>query len=265
MFSLLPEEWTWRSMFWLGALPAALVIVIRRKVTDPPLYRQRSAKAEDRASLLRIFKPDLLRVTLLGALLGLGSHGGYYALTTFLPTYLRTTHGLSVLRTSGYLAVFIAASFFGYLASGILADRIGRRKNIMFFAVMCLGSVVSYLFLPIDDTQMFFLGIPFGFFSAGIPARPGALFGELYPTAIRGTGQGFCYNFGRIVPAAFPAFVGFLSDRLGMGTSIGLFTGSAYGIAVLAVALLPETSHRELDTGAIPADETPAPPVASAQ
>lgn len=256
LFSLFPEDWAWRTMFWLGALPAVLVIAIRRKVTDPPLYRQRAARAGNRVSLLRIFKPDLLRVTLLGALLGLGSHGGYYALTTFLPTYLRTTHGLSVLETSGNLAAFIAAAFLGYLTSGILADRIGRRKNIVFFAVMCLASVVAYLFLPISDTQMFFLGIPLGFFSAGIPAGLGSLFAELYPTAVRGTGQGFCYNFGRIVAAAFPAFVGFLSDKLGMGASIGLFAGSAYGIAVIAVALLPETGHQELDTSA---DDTPAP------
>ena len=261
LFSLFPEDWAWRTMFWLGALPAVLVIAIRRKVTDPPLYRQRAARAGNRVSLLRIFKPDLLRVTLLGALLGLGSHGGYYALTTFLPTYLRTTHGLSVLETSGNLAAFIAAAFLGYLTSGILADRIGRRKNIVFFAVMCLASVVAYLFLPISDTQMFFLGIPLGFFSAGIPAGLGSLFAELYPTAVRGTGQGFCYNFGRIVAAAFPAFVGFLSDKLGMGASIGLFAGSAYGIAVIAVALLPETGHQELDTSA---DDTPAPSFVSA-
>ncbi|MEU1803031.1 MFS transporter [Streptomyces sp. NPDC019937] len=259
LFSLFPEDWAWRVMFWFGALPALLVVMIRRNVTDPPLYRQRAARGGNRVSLLRIFKPDLLRVTLLGALLGLGSHGGYYALTTFLPTYLRTTHGLSVLETSGYLAAFIAASFLGYVTSGVLADRIGRRRNIMFFAAMCLASVVTYLFLPISDTQMFFLGMPLGFFSAGIPAGLGSLFAELYPTAMRGTGQGFCYNFGRVVAAAFPAFVGFLSDRLGMGTSIGLFAGSAYGLAVIAVALLPETSGRELDTPVTGADDAPAP------
>ncbi|MFJ9713264.1 MFS transporter [Streptomyces sp. NPDC101234] len=250
LFTAIPEQWAWRSMFWLAALPAVLVIAIRRKVTDPPLYQQRAAKSETRISLLRIFQPDLLRVTLLGALLGLGSHGGYYALTTFLPTYLRTEHHLSVLKTSSYLAVFIAAAFFGYVSSGFLSDRIGRRRNIVLFAAMCLASVVVYLFLPITDTQMFFLGIPLGFFSAGIPAGLGSLFAELYPTAIRGTGQGFCYNFGRIVAAAFPALVGYLSDQIGMGASIGLFAGSAYGIAVLAALLLPETSRQELDDSA---------------
>ncbi|MFF8632399.1 MFS transporter [Streptomyces werraensis] len=150
----------------------------------------------------------------------------------------------------------MAAAFFGYLASSVLADRIGRRRNIMFFAVMCFVSVVVYLFVSISDTQMFFLGAPLGFFSAGIPAGLGALFAELHPTTIRGTGQGFCYNFGRNVAAAFPALVGFLSDRLGMGTSIGLFAGSAYGLAVLAVALLPETAHRGLAPLASSADES---------
>ncbi|MFI0773368.1 MFS transporter [Streptomyces sp. NPDC021212] len=252
LFTAIPEQWAWRSMFWLAALPAVLVIVIRRKVTDPPIYQQRVATSGNRVSLLRIFRPDLLRVTLLGALLGLGSHGGYYALTTFLPTYLRAEHHLSVLETSGYLAVFIAAAFFGYVASGYLADRIGRRRNIVFFAAMCLIAVVGYLFVPITDTQMFFLGVPLGFFSAGIPAGLGSLFAELYPTAVRGTGQSFCYNFGRIVAAAFPALVGYLGDRIGVGPSIGLFAGTAYGIAVLAALLLPETSHRELDRPAAP-------------
>jgi len=252
LFTALPEQWAWRSMFWLAALPAVLVIVIRRKVTDPPIYQQRVATSGNRVSLLRIFRTDLLRVTLLGGLLGLGSHGGYYALTTFLPTYLRTEHHLSVLKTSSYLAVFIAAAFFGYVVSGFLADRIGRRRNIVFFAVMCLVSVVVYLFVPITETQMFFLGIPLGFFSAGIPAGLGSLFAELYPTAMRGTGQSFCYNFGRIVAAAFPALVGYLSDRIGVGASIGLFAGTAYGIAVVAALLLPETSHRELDRPAAP-------------
>ncbi|EFL27933.1 major facilitator family transporter [Streptomyces himastatinicus ATCC 53653] len=247
LFTALPEQWAWRSMFWLAALPAVLVIVIRRKVTDPPIYQQRVATSGNRVSLLRIFRTDLLRVTLLGGFLGLGSHGGYYALTTFLPTYLRTEHHLSVLKTSSYLAVFIAAAFFGYVVSGFLADRIGRRRNIVFFAAMCLVSVVVYLFVPITETQMFFLGIPLGFFSAGIPAGLGSLFAELYPTAMRGTGQSFCYNFGRIVAAAFPALVGYLSDRIGVGASIGLFAGTAYGIAVVAALLLPETSHRELD------------------
>ncbi len=238
----LPAAWVWRVLFWLGVLPALLVIVMRRGLVDPPLHGKQRATG----SPLQIFRPDLLRVTLLGSLLGLGSHGGYYALTTFLPTYLRESLGMTVLKSNGYLAVWIAASFFGYLASGWLADRIGRRRNIIIFAVCCLLTLIPYLLGNIGSTGTLIAGAPLGFFSAGIPGGLGTLFAELFPTEVRGTGQGFCYNFGRIVSAAFPALVGYLSGQMGLALSIAVFAGLAYAIAAIAAYCLSETSHRGL-------------------
>ena len=55
------------------------------------------------------------------------AQGGYYAVMTWLPTFLRTERGLSILDSTGYLAVLISGSFCGYLSGGFLADRIGRR------------------------------------------------------------------------------------------------------------------------------------------
>lgn len=236
-FGIMPAEWAWRVMFWLGVLPALLVILIRRGVTDPPVYTREHSPA----SWLEIFKPQLARVTIFGALLGLGSHGGYYALTTFLPTFLRKVRGLTVLGTSGYLAVFITASFFGYVVSGILSDRLGRRRTIIGFALCCLLSLVPFLLLPLNNPAMLVASAPLGFFSAGIPGGLGAWFAELFPTEVRGGGQGFCYNFGRILSAAFPAAVGYLSAQLGLGVSIAVFAGLAYALAVVAALCLPET------------------------
>lgn len=241
VFSLVPAATAWRVMFWLGVLPALLVLVLRRDVGDPPAYRERKAP-----SVAGIFSPELRRVTLLGALLGLGNHGGYYALTTFLPTYLQKVRGLSVLGSGGYLAVFIGAAFLGYLTSGQLADRIGRRRNVVVFGVLCLVSLLGYLLLPLDNTTMLLAGAPLGFFSAGIPGGLGAWFAELFPTGVRGSGQGFCYNLGRIVSASFPALVGGLSDRLGLAVSIAVFAGAAYVLAIIGAALLPETARRGL-------------------
>ena len=68
-----------------------------------------------------------------------------------------------------------------------------------------------------------------------------ALFSELYPAGVRGTGVGFCYNFGRIVSAAFPFLVGFLSDHIGLGPAIGIDAAFAYSLVLIAVILLPET------------------------
>ncbi|MER7846085.1 MFS transporter [Kitasatospora sp. NPDC096077] len=235
LVAVLPEAWAWRAMFWLGVLPALLVLALRRGIPDPTAEQRRREPASPTA----IFRPGLLRVTVLGALLGLGSHGGYYALTTFLPTYLHTTRHLSVMSSGGHLTVFIAGSFLGYLASGRLSDRIGRRRNVLVFAVGCLVTLLPYLLLPLGDLGTLVAGAPLGFFSAGIPGGLGALFAELYPTRVRGSGQGFCYNLGRVVSAAFPALVGQLSGRLGLAASIALFAGFAYALAAVAAACLP--------------------------
>ena len=64
-----------------------------------------------------------------------GAQGGYYAITTWLPTFLRTERHLTVLGTSIYLAVIIIGSFCGYLVSAYLTDRLGRRSNFVLFAV----------------------------------------------------------------------------------------------------------------------------------
>jgi MFS family permease len=130
-----------------------------------------------------------------------GAHGGYSALTTWLPTFLKTERHLSVLGTGGYLAVIILAFFCGCLAASVLLDAIGRRQTILLFSVCCVGTVILYVFLPMSNHAMLALGFPLGFFAAGIPASMGALFNELYPRGTRGTGVGFCYNFGRVVSA----------------------------------------------------------------
>jgi len=68
-----------------------------------------------------------------------------------------------------------------------------------------------------------------------------ALFSELYPAGVRGTGVGFCYNFGRIVSAAFPILVGYLSEHIGLGAAIGIDAAFAYSLVLLAALMLPET------------------------
>jgi len=77
-------------------------------------------------------------VTLFGGLLGLGAHGGYHAVMTWLPTFLKTERNLSVLNSGGYLAVIIFAFWCGCVVSGFLIDRIGRRKTSC-----CLRCAVS--------------------------------------------------------------------------------------------------------------------------
>jgi MFS family permease len=130
--------------------------------------------------------------------------------------------------------------------SAYLTDVIGRRKCFYLFAVCSVLTVLAYTFVPISNAAMLFLGFPLGFFASGIYSPIGAFFNELYPTEIRGSGVGFCFNFGRAIGALFPALVGSLSATIPLGQAIGFFAVGAYGLIVLAAALLPETVGQSL-------------------
>jgi MFS family permease len=248
-FSIFAPEIAWRALFITGLLPALLVFYIRNFVDDPEVYKaakRAQAKSGTRPSVAEIFKGSVLKTTILCSILAMGAQGGYYAITTWLPTFLRTERKLTVLGTSGYLAVIIIGSLIGYWVSAYLTDRIGRRNNFVLYAVGSVVIVLVYTYLPITDGWMLVLGFPLGFFASGIFSGVGPFFTELFPTRVRGAGQGFSYNFGRGFGALFPTFVGMLSAKISLGNAIGLFAVIAYGLMLAAVALLPETRGRVL-------------------
>jgi MFS family permease len=248
-FSVLPQETAWRALFLVGIVPALLVFFVRRYVQEPAVYvetRSQLAASGDRPSALEIFRPPLLRITVLGGLLGTGAQGGYSAVTTWLPTFLRTERKLSVLDSSGYLAVSIVGAFCGYLTGGFLADRIGRRLTFLVFAIGAGVVAVTYTMIPFGDAAMLVLGFPLGFFASGVFSAMGPFFTEHFPTRVRGVGQGFAYNVGRATGALFPALVGLLSAQMPLGQAIGLFAGIAYATMAVAAFLLPETRGKVL-------------------
>jgi len=246
---LLPPETAWRGLFFIGIAPALLVFFVRRCVQEPAVYletRARLAASGDHPSVLEIFRPPLLRITVLGGLMGTGAQGGYYAVTTWLPTFLRTERKLSVLDSAGYLAVSIVGAFCGYLAGGFLADRIGRRLTFLVFAIGAGVIAATYTMVPFGDGMMLVLGFPLGFFASGVFSAMGPFFTEHFPTRVRGAGQGFAYNLGRATGALFPTLVGLLSTKMPLGEAIGLFAGLAYAVMAVAAFLLPETRGKVL-------------------
>jgi sugar phosphate permease len=183
----------------------------------------------------------------LASLLGTGAQGGYYAITTWVPTFLRTERHLTVLGSTSYLALLILGSFLGYLFGAWLADRIGRRMMFLLFSVAAIGITLVYLQLPITNEVMWFLGFPLGFFATGYFAGIGAFFTELFPTRLRGSAQGFAYNFGRAFGALFPALVGLLSARMPLGEAVAIFAIAAYALLFVTALLLPETRGKVLE------------------
>lgn len=249
IYTALSPELAWRVLFWMGILPALLIIYIRRNLTEPEVYlhaKRREQESNEKTSFLAIFSPAILKTTLLASLLIMGMQGGYYTITTWLPTFLKTERQLSVLGTGGYLLVIISGSFAGYLTSAWLSDHLGRKKCFMLFALMSLLIVTTYMQIPISDAQMMLLGFPLGFFVSGIFSGAGAFLSELFPHQLRGSGQGFCYNFGRGTGSFFPALVGILSATMPLSKTIGMLAAAAYGLVIVTLLFLPETRGKAL-------------------
>jgi len=249
LFSLMPAETAWRWMFVIGALPALLVFYLRQYVSEPEIAaatRVKQAASGDQPPLWEIFSPSILKTTILAALMATGCQGGYYAITFWVPRFLTTERKLSIVSSTGYLSALIIGSFIGYLVGAWLADRIGRRKLFLIFSIGAIAVVLLYTQLTLPNEALWVLGFPLGFFASGYFSGMGAFLTELYPTRLRGSGQGFCYNFGRGIGALFPFLVGALSTETSLANAIAIFAVAAYAVFFIAAFALPETRGRVL-------------------
>jgi sugar phosphate permease len=243
LFSLIPPEQAWRWQFASGALPALIVFFVRRFVEEPSVAaetRSRLRASGDVPAIWEIFSPPIVKTTLIASLFGTGVQGRYYAVTAWLPTYLQTERQLSIVGSTGYLAFLILGAFVGYLVGAWLADRVGRRTLFLTFAVCAILVVLAYTQLPISDRIMWLLGFPLGFFASGYISGVGPFLTELFPTRVRGSAQGFCYNFGRRLGAFFPTLIGYLSATVSLGRAIAIFAVIAYGLMFVGAVMLPD-------------------------
>lgn len=137
----------------------------------------------------------------------------------------------------------------GLILFGTISNRIGRRGAFILYHLVAFGMVV-WLFkflIPNNASEaMLTLVLPiFGFFTLGMHAGYAVYFPELYPTRLRGTGAGFCFNMGRLATAA--AFFGFASlDDPPNAIDKGLMLAPLYLLGVVVVLFGKETRGQEL-------------------
>jgi len=249
IFYLAPDAVAWRIAFAVGVLPALFVWFIRRFVPEPELFvvaEHKRLREAQRSQFWQIFAKPHLRTTLIAAIMSTGIFGGAYTMITWLPTYLRTALNLSVTSTSGYLAVNIFGSLVGPLAFGWLADRIGRRYSFMAFLALQALNVATYTLVPIGATTTVVLGFFLGAFQGGLASGMMPTFSELFPTGLRGSGQGFCLSGGRGFAAVVPSIVGLLVANMSLGGAMASGALCSYVVAFAAALALPEKSGVEL-------------------
>ncbi len=171
----------------------------------------------------------------------IGAQSGYYAVFTWLPTYLHVQRHLPAVSTGTFLYFIIAGAFAGYVSAGYVNDALGRRTTFALFATGSAILVPVYLRWITVDWQLYIAGPLLGYFASGTFSGFGAFLSELFPGHVRATAQGFCYNLGRGVAGFAPALIGALSANGNIGAAMTVVAVCAYGVVVAAAAALPET------------------------
>lgn len=242
----------WRPLFVLGLLPSLLVIYIRRNVPEPARW-QPTAAGEGRVvdTLARLLRPPLRRRTVVATALATFLMFAYWGLFTWVPAFLASPveqggAGMGVVRSSGWIVPMQLGALLGYLSFGFLADRFGRRPVFLAFVLGAALLVPIYGGAARHPMVLLLLGPLIGFFGHGYFSVFGAMLAELYPTAIRATGQGLCYNAGRAVSALAPYTIGAIADARGLGAALGV-TSLFFLVAGGLMFGLPETRGAELD------------------
>ena len=243
----------WRAMFWIGVLPALITVWIRRNVPEPPVWLNRTEPA---GSFFEIFRGPLRRVTLIATALATTVLFAYWGVFTWLPGFLAAPKsgggaGFGIVKTSGWIIAMQVGAFAGYNCFGLLADRIGRRTAFAIYVVAAAIMTIVYGSAPrwagdSASTVLLVCGPLLGFFGTGFFALFGTMLAELYPTSVRGAGQGFVYNFGRGLSALAPLTVGAVADKSGLDMALVLNAGY-FLLGAGLVFFLPETKDRDLN------------------
>jgi MFS family permease len=242
----------WRVLFLVGIAPAIVTLWMRRSLPEPEIWERTTheRKHKARTGIGAIFRPPLLRSTILTSVLTSSLMFAYWGLFTWIPAYLSSPIeqggvGMSLIKSTPWVVAMQIGAFLGYASFGFFADRFGRKPS---FIVFVLGAAVCVPIYGLSATvpwALMLVGPLVGFFGHGYFSMFGALLAELFPSSVRGAAQGFCYNVGRSFSALAPATVGFIADRSGLGIALACMA-SLFVVGALLITAFPETKGTAL-------------------
>jgi len=247
----------WRWLFAIGVLPALFAIWIRRNVKEPSTDdrggapRQNTAPRQNPFAI--IFGRKLIGRTLLITLLTAAVQFAYWGIFFWLPSFLSRPvdqggAGMGVVGSLGWLIPVQIGAYFGYLTFGFLADRFGRRRTFIAFMLGAATLVPLYGQLARSPLALLTLGPLFGYVGHGYFSLFGSFIAELFPSAVRATGQGTTYNIGRMAGAVAPFTIGALAGIPGVGIGLALASTSAFFLLAAALIFtLPDRSGQPLE------------------
>lgn len=253
---------SWRWVYAAGALPGLVSLLIRYLVAEPERWLQ--VRAEEKrtggrgglaaawSTFASIFGSDLRRNTVVGVLVSsammIGCWGGLALLPNWIQQLVRASGASNGVQVVSYaFMLMMAGALAGYLSLIWFTEALGRRGAYFLF---CLGSLASslYLFVHIADLQSLLWFMPvYGYFAIGGFGTFALYLPELFPTRVRATGQGFCWNSARSITAIGPFIVGALLAAFGSIPDAAAASTVAYLVGLVAIWFGPETKGRPLE------------------
>jgi len=243
-------------LFFVGILPALLVIPIVFVLREPEAWKRAKAAAalgvkKTVGSPVELFRnPRWRKNSIIGLLLGVSGMIGLWGIGFFSPELINTAlAGEAPERINRVRGVSTAlqdvGAFFGMVAFTTVASLVSRRLAF-FFAFLSGMFVTAFVFNSLDSAADAYWMLPMmGFVQLALFAGYSIYFPELFPTRLRGTGVGFCYNTVRYLAAPAPILLGYLSAALSFRTA-AVVMSSVYLIGMVALLWAPETKGKPL-------------------
>lgn len=249
----------WRWVMFVGFAPIFLIAIIFLFIHEPDAWKESRAKAKSGntqlGSILGLFStPELRRNTIIGLLLGMVGVIGFWGIGTWSAELIRgvlNPDNLPELMTATdrKMSLCIMAQnlggFFGVMGFSYVAQRFGRRHAFLVSLIACVVVVPATFHFTNSFLTAIVLFPIMGFCLLTIFGGYAIYFPELFPTRLRATGTGFCYNVSRYLAAAAPFFFGQLSATYGIQMA-ALFVSSFFILGMMVLPFAPETKGKPL-------------------
>jgi MFS family permease len=271
----------WRWGFGIGALPAVLTLWIRWRLKEPEQWVQarekaRSDESKQTGRLADLFAAGILRRTLIGVALAAVGLATFWGVHVYGKDLLRRDteqkflqaeqvslsaskesrqailkkYAQPIKRTEmlGMLLVTTGGGL-GLLSFGPICERIGRRRTFLLFHVggLAVALLLFKFFATATAEALYFILPIFGYLTLGMHAGYAIYFPELFPTRVRGTGGGFCFNVGRVIAAPILFLGGWMQKDRGFSLEdTASLLSLLFLLGIVALMFAPETHGKEL-------------------
>ena len=249
----------WRVLFFVGIVPALLTIPMLFVLREPEAWREAVKAGQNlkkAGSYAELVSPAWRRNTMIGLLLGVSGMIGLWGIGFFSPelisTALKGAPQEQIDTVRGWGTVFQdIGGFCGMVTFTLVASFLSRRLAFLGAFVLCLG-VTAFVFQSLRTASDAYWMLPvMGFAQFAVFAGYSIYFPELFPTRIRGTGVGFCYNTVRYIAAPFPTLMGYLATHVFNDFAEPFRTAAVvmslvYIIGIVALIWAPETKGKPL-------------------